>query len=386
MPRRRQTEQQARDDRDSEREEQNAAVHRDDGLARQGTWWDLRPQPAEQPVADDEPGEAAARGKQDVFSEKLPDEPPAAGPEGGADRHLTFTRDAACEREIGEVRAADEQHHRGRCQQDHQGRAQLRSHERIGVPLDDHAPALVRVGEVLLDPGADRAHVGLRLLKGHALFQSGEREQPVEIPGHVRRLERERPPKLIEGAVEGAPRRQDADDGVRFVVQQDRPVDNRWVGAELVDPQDVAQDDDLFLPEPIFIGQKRPTQRGPNAEDLEEVWRDSAAAQLNRVAGAGECGRPAGLGGHEIEDLVVLLPVEEIQRGDAVPVAARRLFEHAHDAIGVVIRQRTEHQAVHEAEDRRVGADAERQRQDRHRREAWACSERSQGVTQVLKD
>src|SRR5215470_2735474 len=87
--------------------------------------------------------------------------------------------------------------------------------------------------------------------------------------------------------------------------------------------------------------------------------RDTRSAQLHRVADAREGGRAAGLSGHEIEDLVVLLPIEEVQRGDAVAIATRRLFENAYDSIGVLVGEWPEQHAIDEAENCRVGADAE---------------------------
>ena len=82
---------------------------------------------------------------------------------------------------------------------------------------------------------------------------------------------------------------------------------------------------------------------------------------------------------------VVLLPVEKVERRDAVALAARRLLEHADDAVGVRVGQRLQQQSVDEAEDGGVGADAERERQQRHGRESRAPRQGSHGISQVLQ-
>ena len=207
----------------------------------------------------------------------------------------------------------------------------------------------------------------------------------MEVARHVRRLEGERTPQLIEGAVEGASRRQDADDGMGHVVEENRPVQNRRVGAELIHPQHMAEDGHLVLAGLILVGEKGSAERGLDAEDVEVVRRDARAAQLDRVAHARERGAAAGLGRHEVEHGVVLLPVEKVQRGDAVALAARRLLEHAHDAVGVRVGERLQQQSVDEAEDGGVGADAERERQQRHDGESRTPRQGSHRISHVLQ-
>jgi len=55
----------------------------------------------------------------------------------------------------------------------------------------------------------------------------------VKVARHVRRLERQRPPDLIERSIEGAAGRQHADHRVRTVVEQNRSIDDRRVRTEL---------------------------------------------------------------------------------------------------------------------------------------------------------
>src|SRR5206468_12803828 len=54
------------------------------------------------------------------------------------------------------------------------------------------------------------------------------------------------------------------------------------------------------------------------------------------------------------------------------------------EAIRVFIGERPQKDAIEQAEDRGVGADAERQRQERDQREDWVLAERADRVTDIL--
>ena len=73
-------------------------------------------------------------------------------------------------------------------------------------------------------------------------------------------------------------------------------------------------------------------------------------------------------------------------------LAARQLDVSAaglrdiHDACGIGIRQRLQEHLLHDGEDRGVGADAKRHREQRRGREAWRLAEHAQGEDEVLPD
>jgi hypothetical protein len=62
-----------------------------------------------------------------------------------------------------------------------------------------------------------------------------------------------------------------------------------------------------------------------------------------------------------VEDGVLALPIEEIQGRYAVSGKARGLFEHADNPIGIRVGEWFQKSRIDEAEDRRVGADADGQ-------------------------
>ena len=318
-----------------------------------------------------------------VLGQELPDQIPTSRTERGTHDDLALSRDAARQREIGEVGAADQQQEASRRDQQQKDRSGLGVDQSLGVWLHHDAPALVRGREVVFDALADRVHVGARLRKRDAVFQPGKRNHPMEVARHVRRLERQRPPELHRCAVERARRRQDADDRVRLVVEKDRAVDDGRIRAELGDPHAVTDDRHLVFAQLVLTGKKRPAQCRFGAKHLEVARGHQAASELDWFGAAGQRDRVAGLRRHEVEDGVVSLPVEEVQRRDAVALASRRLLHDADDAIGVRVGERLEQHRIHEAEDRRIGADADGQRQDGDGREPRALTECAHRVTDI---
>src|SRR5262249_20141024 len=158
-------------------------------------------------------------------------------------------------------------------------------------------------------------------------------------------------------------------------VQENRAIDNRWVGAELAHPERVAEYDYVILPGLVFAWKKRTAALRFDSKDLEIAGGDAAAAELDGFGYAGECCRPASLRGHEVEDVIVSVPVEEIQRRNAVALTAGRLLEHTHDAIGIFIRERFQQDAINETEDRRVRPNPKGKRDESHNRETRAMGQ-----------
>ena len=81
-----------------------------------------------------------------------------------------------------------------------------------------------------------------------------------------------------------------------------------------------------------------------------------------------------------------LAPGDEVGLRDdvAADVPARIGFPDRDDAIGIAIRQRLEHHAADDAQGRRGGADAKRERQNRGNGESRRAHERPQREPQIL--
>ena len=128
----------------------------------------------------------------------------------------------------------------------------------------------------------------------------------------------------------------------------------------------------------------RPKQR-LDAEHLEQLGRRGEAADLFRAV------RPLHVQGrslHErqrVERAGLRLPGDEVDGMHAQRLGGiEGVLVEDHDPVRISIWQRREQDRVHEREDRRVGADADRQRQDRHGAEPRALPKRPQRVDQVL--
>jgi hypothetical protein len=181
VQRRHEAEDHAGQDGEGEREREHAHIQCDVRFARQRKRRDLPAQQLHQSVAEPEAGRPADRGEQDVFGEKLPNEPPAARADRGAHRHLAFARHAARERQVREIRAANQQQHPHRREQHVQRPSQLVADQLIGVAIDRHAPALVRVRVTVGDSRANRVELCPGLLDGDPGLEPSVRDEPMKV-------------------------------------------------------------------------------------------------------------------------------------------------------------------------------------------------------------
>ncbi len=140
----------------------------------------------------------------------------------------------------------------------------------------------------------------------------------------------------------------------------------------------------MVLARLVLIGGKGPAQGCLDDEDIEIVRRHARTPQLDRFVSTGQGDGSAGLRGHVLEDAVVFLPVQVIQRGDTVDPTSWRLLQHAHNAVRLCIRERFQQDRVDEAENRRIRADSDGQCQQRDDGEARALEESPKAVAQIL--
>jgi hypothetical protein len=116
---------------------------------------------------------------------------------------------------------------------------------------------------------------------------------------------------------------------------------------------------------------KRAAERGLHAQDGEVLRRDDLCAQPFRRAGADDRSRLFGEAG-DLDDVAgPPLIVREVggRHGDPLRRAGRPKrglgagLPHRDDPVRIRVRQRPQHDGVDQREDRRVDADAERERQ-----------------------
>ncbi len=144
--------------------------------------------------------------------------------------------------------------------------------------------------------------------------------------------------------------------------------DRRRAHSLVVDPVVAADDrwDELHLPA---------TRRGREGR------------HRRRVAAPGQRARSAEpLRGDRLEGVGVVAPRRVVAEGRRVGVRAVRRLADRDDAAAVGERQRLEHHAVDDAEDRAVGADAERQGRQRGRGESRSLAKLAKPEDDVLFD
>ncbi len=126
-----------------------------------------------------------------------------------------------------------------------------------------------------------------------------------------------------------------------------------------------------------------------DAEDAEEIAADPQA--VGEVALAArrqiEAARAISQGSRKSLLVIAHLFPDRVGEGDGQWAGAARIGRaHLHKALGILHRQRTQHDRVEDAEYRRVCAYAERQRDNRGGGKAGIGAQHSQSVTAVLNE
>src|SRR5690606_6254937 len=113
---------------------------------------------------------------------------------------------------------------------------------------------------------------------------------------------------------------QDADDGARRAVDADGPADDPRVGAEVLPPDLLRQNDDVVASRLALFRHEAAAEEWAGAEGREEVGRHPVAPRLERAgavgAVVGEGVAAEGAGGEGLEGAEFALPGAEVLPGD----------------------------------------------------------------------
>src|SRR5262249_1370120 len=236
--------------------------------------------------------DAADDREEQALGEHLADEAAAARAERDADRELALPDRRPREEEVRDVGAGDEQHEPN-CADEKKERRPGVARQELAQPRDAAGP--VGVALWVDDPEAldDAGHLGARLLEPGAWRQSTvDLEEVTAAQRTDRRVEGPRHRHEVldgrAGAGELEPGRQDADHGVRRLVDGDGAAEDGRVAAEVLLPGLAGEDDDVVLALVVLAGSEAAPHDGPDAEHIEEVRRRGDAAELPRRAVAGE--------------------------------------------------------------------------------------------------
>ena len=351
--------------------------------------------------------DAAADGEQHALRQELPGKTPRPRAERGADGELALTPGAARQEKVGDVGSGDEQDEPDRRRQHEERRPHAGDHFRLQRD-ETHEGGRERRGRIgaggrrrLVAPGRRRTF-RFCLRHRHTVFQpaDGAEHHHEHLARLLRRnVDRHRRPEhaLVIGKVEG--RGQDADDGELAVVERDGLADDVGAAPELARPQLLADDGDLIVARPVFVGSEEPSLGGRRAKHREHRRRDRRAAKADRLAEAGQRVRTRLIGGQAVERARALPPVLERAVGDdgaaaeatgaaaaAAPAHQPSLFGHADQPVRPRVGKRPQEDGIDHAEDGGVGAYAEGERRDRHRREPGIPREHAQALPDVLPE
>ena len=335
----------------------------------------------DQPAHRDDAQAAADERERHALGEQLPQQARPARAHRDAHGQLALARHQAREEQVRHVDARDEQHEPRRAQQ-HEQRATGVADEDLVERADRRAMGMVPKRR---QPGAERFHLGPRLLERHVRLEA--RDHPHEVVAARRLVEgpRERQPELGALRVVEA-RRHDARYRVRLAVERHALTDERGIGPEPLPPQPVGQHDGLRAAGLILFGRERTAHARRDAQHREPRRGDRRAADARRVARAGQHDAARRRAADRRKHLALVPPVHVDGKGGR---RARHLglhVEHHDEPVGVGEGQRLEQHGVDRAEHRGVGADAKGQGEGRRGREAGVLDQGANAEPEILPE
>jgi hypothetical protein len=312
-----------------------------------------------------------------------------ARPERGSYGDFLTPADAARHEQVRHVDAGDEQNEPDGAQQQQQ-RLLRAAHDGFGERRHNDAPPFVLRRVRRLETRGDDVEVGAGLREGDAGFQAGDHAQPVGAAVLERfRVEDEGHPELRalrDREAEAAGH--DARHGSLSAFEGDRLADDRTVAAEAALPELEGEDGGRIAPGLFVFRIEGAAEHRGDAQQRKERRRDGLAPQALGRGPLDERHVVLRVSGHGRERPVLRAPVDEVQRrgGEAVDVPGGVRVDHAHELRRLRVGQRAKHRGVHDRENGRVEADAEREREDGHGGKARALAESPQRVTDVLEE
>ena len=244
-------------------------------------------------------------------------------------------------------------------------------------------------------PFADCSRFVARLRQRDVGRQPAEdRNGELQALGLVGVPEDERHPRLHAAGRKAEAVRHHAHHAVRAAVQEQAAVEHIARAPKLALPERMAHHDDAVAARFGLVAPKRAAERCLDAQELEELGRHQAAREPPRLA----LSRERELDGAERRQPLEAAPrptqVEEVRRRQRVawvgrphrrlPSLLRVQLGDGHQALELGERIGPQQQGVNEAVDRRIGADAERERERGREREDGAARECPHRLPRVL--
>ena len=394
-PRRHDAERESGGHRQPEREGQHPAVERD--LARPGRQQaGERHQQVEARPGEHQSEHAPNEGQQRGLGEQLRQETSATGAERRPERQFPLASQHPGQREVGDIGAGDQQHQGSGAQQNQQHRTGVAG-QLLAERRGDGGVAgvgLIDLGEVLLEPAGHRGQVGAELLDGHPGPQPAERGHAPEggaVLVHAcfaARPERTGRRRHVDVVVSWIlrDRGQHPDHRVGLVVHLEHGAHDVWVATEALLPVGVAQHQHRFGAQVVVGVDERAAEQRLHAKHGEKVGRHHPGQHPVRLTAVQERERHAVILDEAVQRLQLVAVVDDLldRERNVLGAGAGCLLAREHQLVPVAVGQRLQQHAVDNAEDRGVGADAERQGHDHQQAVARAAPQRADAVSDVL--
>src|SRR6185312_1338515 len=138
----------------------------------------------------------------------------------------------------------------------------------------------------------------------------------------------------------------------------------------------------------IFTGQEAPSEYGRNLKSGEEIGTDALTPNCFRRSQpaqgkvAGSCGKDRNV----LKTVLLITPCEKVRYAEGMDAGFATLMQASYDQLlGVGIRQRTQQNSIHQAEDRGVSTDADGDGQNGQTGKGGRFANHSQAVMHVAK-
>ena len=340
---------------------------------------------SERGPGQENPEQASAERKENTLRQQLPHDARASRSHCRSNGHFPAAGCRARKQKIGHVYASDEKYQTHRAKQKHQSRAHI-LHHLLLQPDDVGARSGIVVRILLLEALGDAHHFGAGLLAGNARLQPGHGNDS-GVPIAIVR-QRGRPGneghEYIGGLQKLKAGGKNPYDGVGPGIESDGLADNFFRAAKPPLPEAVGQENYGRAAGTIFLGQKGSAFASLNAKKRKETGSSHACKQEFWIARPCQAEARAARGFHRFERAALVAPI------DIVLIRGRNrgkgtFFRHNHQPRGIAESQGPEQNAIHNAENRGVRADAERERQDGNRRETGAFCQKAERVAQILQ-
>ena len=303
-------------------------------------------------------------------------------------RESHFAGAVARTKQVGHVRARNQQHKTHRAHQDPQRRSHV-AHDHLLQCL--HAEPNLwrqRLRKRLTEFGGSGRKLRRAAFDGHFRLQASRRREEIPLHGAVG-IDLERQPdlrcadrRLNGGRIE---RSQHADDLVRLAVEHTvRPIAR--VTAKSPSPETVAEHHGEPAAGSIFFLRESAAEDWDGAKEAEEINADVGRRDLFGIRIASDVDHAETIGRDILKSTCLAPPDIKLRRRRCPTGALGRDVEKHHQPLGIRIRQWLQDDGVEDRKNCRVRADPEGQRGHGSKRESRRAAQEPEGMAQVLNE